>query len=81
MQTGLTTGEEKPASSDGGLAGVKKYIFDFAALPTQVYWVLLLEVLNSYRSFGISAARYIFIAVSGTPRHSQATLTHCAFED
>ena len=84
IQEGLTTGKDKPPPKK---TGVKDYICDFAALPTQVYWLLLLgeppppppdpplvlppkprvhtrpvaEVLNSYRKYGLSSARYQFM--------------------
>lgn len=35
---------------------------DFGALPIQVFWVLLLEMLNSYRDFGLKAVRYQYVA-------------------
>ena len=61
MDEGLTGGGKKPEAI-GIIAGAKQYIIDFGALPTQVFWVLLLEVLNSYRNFGLRAVRYQYVA-------------------
>ena len=55
MQQGLTTGEAKaaPKSTLESIAdSARKYLLDFAALPTTVYWLLALEFLNSFRSGG-----------------------------
>jgi hypothetical protein len=62
MDEGLTGGGKKEEAATGMIAGAKQYILDFGALPTQVFWVLLLEVLNSYRNFGLRAVRYQYVA-------------------
>ena len=61
MDEGLTGGAKKQEAV-GVIAGAKQYVADFGALPTQVFWVLLLEVLNSYRNFGLRAVRYQYVA-------------------
>ena len=50
---------EPPA---GMLDGAKRYLMDFASLPTQVYWVLVLEILNSFRSGGLRSIQYSYLA-------------------
>lgn len=62
MDESLTTGTKKSEGPVGIIAAAKQYVLDFAALPTQVFWVLLLEVLNSYRNFGLRSIRYQYVA-------------------
>ena len=51
-----------PGGVAGMLTGAKQYLQDFASLPTQVYWVLVLEVLNSFRSGGLRSVQYSYLA-------------------
>jgi hypothetical protein len=62
MDEGLTGGGKKEVQGEGMMAEAKKYVLDFGALPTQVYWLLLLELLNGYRRAGLSSAQYQYLA-------------------
>ena len=62
MNEGLTGGADAKREQPGMLDGAKTYLMDFASLPTQVYWVLVLEILNSFRSGGLRSIQYSYLA-------------------